>query len=120
MLKCLDPEELSLIGADIAAVGDIIAVVVAEKELNEDKEDPFEIANLAVLGDLLVLIGDTITLKAVLIQNQESDEKQEETESVSPLEEAQRLGTVSSWLYVISDIISLQGSLLELQQAQSE
>jgi len=105
MLLGLGSDELSLLGAEISAIGDVIAVVVAEKQGN--KENDSQVAELAVLSDSLILIGDILTLKGVLIQNQESVEKGKD------IGKAQLLDTISSWLDVVSDIIALQGSLFE-------
>lgn len=119
MLEGLNLNEIILIGTDLTAIGEVISVIVAQKELNEDEEDPIEIANLEVLGNTLILIGDIIILKAVLIQNQENSEAQNNSEEINPIEEeAQRLNTISSWLDVISDIMQLKESLLELELAK--
>lgn len=109
----LDGNQIGLIGAELTAIGDSIAVIVAKKEICE--EDPCEIAKLSVISDFLVLIGDTFILKSILQENQEDNEEQSCIEK-----ESQRLGTTSAWLDVISDMISLQGSLLELQIANNK
>lgn len=121
MLEGLNPNEIILIGTDLTAIGEVVSVIVAQKALNEDEEDPCEIANLSVLGNILILIGDIIILKGVLIQNQENFENQDDAEEINPIEEeAQRLDTLSSWLDVISDVIQLKGSLLELELAKNQ
>ena len=93
--------DLSLIGTELSAIGEIIAVIAAKKQ------DEDEAADLAVLSDLLILIGDIISLKGTLLQNQESEENGED------IGEAQRLETISAWLDVVSDFIALKGSLHE-------
>ena len=109
----LDLNKLNLIGAEITALGDVIDIFIAEDAYNGENEDASEIAKLEVLGALLVLIGDTITLISVLVQNEESDKARKGIESPDTLEEqVQRLETISSWLDLVSDVIALRGSLL--------
>lgn len=104
----LNADELSVLGAEIAAIGYAIAIIVAERQITE--EDSMEVANLAVIADSFILIGDTLTLKSILIQNQESEEGHSE------MEESERLGGIAARLDVAGDIIALQGSLLERQE----
>ncbi len=104
----LNADELSVLGAEMAAIGDVIAVIVAERQITE--EDSMEVANLAVIANSFTLIGDTLTLKSILIDNQESDEEPSE------MEESEKLDNIAARLDVVSDIIALQASLLERQE----
>lgn len=109
----LDGNQIGLIGAELTALGDAIAVIIVKKQICDG--DPCEIAKLSVLSDSLVLIDDTFILKSILIENQQNTEEQDCIEK-----ESERLGTTSAWLEVIADILSLKGSLLQLQIANNK
>jgi hypothetical protein len=66
--------------------------------------------------DLFTFIGDTSSRIAVLIQNEESTDTQEPSQTINCQDEIQKLSITSSWLNVVSDYIALKRYLLQLHQ----
>lgn len=105
MAESLEPNKLRDVGFKITSLGYALAAIVENKIINN--ENSLEINKLEVLSISLILIGDNIILKSILLRNQETCTEQDF------LSEAEVLGLLSAKLYIIADLTAFRSIILK-------
>ncbi|WP_411678748.1 hypothetical protein [Clostridium thailandense] len=117
----MDTEQLNILGAQLAFLGDGLLVLAAEKEAGLDQikgtkeqEEQKQIATeLNICGNFIVLLGDTLSLVAGQQEAQETFKNSDKVDCITL--EATQDNLTGGWLNVIGDVLNYRAAILIAQ-----
>lgn len=114
----MDTEQLNILGAYLAFLGEGLLVLAAEKEAGLEgikskktqKEQRQLATELNICGNFIVLLGDAISLIATQQESEETLRNPDKVDSITL--EATRDNLIGEWLNVIGDALGYRAAVL--------